>query len=44
MSGVSMCRMVGVGCRNVGAWWLSVGGIRASQGTFPSLQKNVVWL
>ena len=36
MSGVSMCRVVGIVCREVGAWWLPAGGIRASQGTFSS--------
>ena len=38
MSGVSMCR-VAVG---KGAWWLSAGGIRASQGTFSSFSYNFV--
>ena len=37
MSGVSMCWLVGVGCREVGAWWLPAGGICASQGTFSSM-------
>ena len=36
MSGVSMCWVVQVGCREVGAWWLPAEGIRASQGTFSS--------
>ena len=35
MSGVSMCRAVGVGCWEVGAWWLP----SASQGTFSSLNR-----
>ena len=37
MSGVSMFWVVEVACREVGAWWLPAGGIRASQGTFSSL-------
>ena len=42
MSRVSMCRVVGVGCREVGAWWLPAWGIRASQGTFSSFpMKNI---
>ena len=36
MSRVSMCRVVGVGGREAGAWWLPAGGIRVSQGTFSS--------
>ena len=36
MSGVSMCWVVGVGGRLVGAWWLQAGGIRAFKGTFSS--------
>ena len=36
MSGVSMCRVVGVGCKEFGAWWLPAGGISASEGTFSS--------
>ena len=36
MSGVSMCRVVWVGSRE-GALWLPAGGIRASQGTFSSI-------
>ena len=31
-----MCRVVGVGGREDGAWWLPAGGIRASQGNFSS--------
>ena len=36
-----MYRVVGVMCREVEAWWLPAGGIRASQGTFytPPLKK-----
>ena len=38
MSGVSICRVAWVGGRE-GALWLPAGGIRASQGTFSSLDR-----
>ena len=37
-----MCRVVWVGGRGRGgAWWLPAGGIRASQGTFSSLDRSL---